>query len=99
MEKPAKIRTAPATKKAHAPKEPAVAPAAGRVTDRHDQSPDERFEAGKALRASLSRAAHAPWKRPSDRADPIALLQQSDADRLPELVPWNWPRTAQRIAA
>lgn len=95
MEKPAKIRTVSATKKAHAPKEATAAPAAGRVTDRHDQSPDERFEAGKARRANLSRAAHAPWKRPSDRVDPIALLQQSDADRLPELVPIRYGRMLQ----
>ena len=89
MKKSAKNRAFPP------PKQAAAAPAAPRITDRHDQSFDERFEAGKALRDALPRASHAPWKRPADRPDPIALLQQSDADRLPELVPIRYGRMLQ----
>ncbi len=52
----------------------------------------EHEAAGKALRDSVPRDAHAAWKRPADRVDPIAFLQASDAERLPELVPIRWGR-------
>ncbi len=74
---------------------PKAAPPAPRATDSHGSSIDERFEAGKALRDTVARASHAPWKRPADRGDPIALLQESDADRLPELVPIRYGRMLQ----
>jgi len=32
-------------------------------------------------------------------ADVLARLPDMPLSRLPELLPWNWPRTAQRIAA
>ncbi|WP_199231304.1 DUF2252 domain-containing protein [Falsiroseomonas bella] len=47
---------------------------------------------GKALRDSVPRDAHAACKKPADRVDPIAFLQASDAERLPELVPIRWGR-------
>lgn len=68
---------------------PADAP---RATTAHPHSLEERMSRGKALREGLSRDAHAPWKRSPDRPDPIGLLQQSDADRLPELVPIRYGR-------
>jgi uncharacterized protein (DUF2252 family) len=74
---------------------PAIGAAPPKATDRHDQSLDERFEAGKAIRNVIPRASHAPWKRPADRGDPIALLQQSDAERMPELVPIRYGRMLQ----
>ena len=76
------------------PKAPAP-PTAPKATERHDRSLDERFEAGKALRDTVPRSAHAGWKPPVDRTVPIALLQQSDADRLPELVPIRYGRMLQ----
>lgn len=94
MKKSAKSHTVRAPKNGPPPQETPAA-ALSKVTARHDQSLDERFEAGKALRDRQSRAAHAPWKRPSDRPDPIALLQQSDGDRLPELVPIRYGRMLQ----
>ncbi|WP_431281427.1 DUF2252 domain-containing protein [Humitalea sp. 24SJ18S-53] len=66
-----------------------------RVTATHPHSIDELFAAGKALRDSIPRASHGAWKRPADRPDPIALLQESDADRMPELVPIRYGRMLQ----
>lgn len=47
----------------------------------------ERIEAGKALRDTVPRARHAGWTPPANRPDPIAILEASNQDRLPELVP------------
>lgn len=76
------------------PKPPAAAPQATtpRATEAHPHALDERMAAGKALRDRIARDAHAAWKRPANRFDPIALLQQSDPDRLPELVPIRYGR-------
>ncbi|MBR0670544.1 DUF2252 domain-containing protein [Neoroseomonas soli] len=63
-----------------------------RVVDPHGPSVAERMEAGKALRTRVPRAAHAEWKRTAQRQDPVALLQASDAERLPELVPIRYGR-------
>jgi uncharacterized protein (DUF2252 family) len=52
----------------------------------------EHESAGKALRDSVPRDRLAIWKKPEDRPDPIAYLQASDVDRLPELVPIRWGR-------
>ncbi|MEO3472472.1 DUF2252 domain-containing protein [Roseomonas sp. CAU 1739] len=88
MKKVAKIQLVPKAKEG-------AAPAAPRATDTHTHSIGELSEAGKALRNTIPRASHAVWKRPADRPDPIALLQQSDADRLPELVPIRYGRMLQ----
>lgn len=69
------------------------------ATEAHGLSIDERMAAGKALRNSVSRAAHAVWKRPAHRRDPIELLQESDADRLPDLVPIRYGRMLQSAFA
>ena len=74
---------------------PAPRPAAPSATDPHGASVDERMQAGKALRAQVPRDSHAAWKRPGDRQDPVALLQASDGDRLPELVPIRYGRMLQ----
>lgn len=88
------MKKSPKNRAATNPKEVA-APAAPRATERHGRSLDEALEAGKALRNTLPRSAHAPWKRPGDRPDPIQLLQRSDPDRLPELVPIRYGRMLQ----
>ncbi len=89
----------PGKKSARAPEPAAEAPAraeqAARAADPHGPSVVERMEAGKALRTRVPRTAHAEWKRPSDRPDPVALLQASDAERLPELVPIRYGRMLQ----
>ncbi len=58
----------------------------------HAHSPDELMEAGKLLRDTVPRNSHGIWKKPVGRADPIAQLQASDPERLPELLPVRYGR-------
>ena len=53
---------------------------------------DERLAAGKALRDTVPRASHAKWKPPAKRRDPIDVLEESNRDRVPELVPIRYGR-------
>ncbi|MCI4326085.1 MAG: DUF2252 domain-containing protein [Thermoplasmata archaeon] len=46
-----------------------------------------RYAAGKALRRKVPRPAQATWQTPSDRPDPIELLEDSNRGRIPELIP------------
>jgi hypothetical protein len=69
--------------------------AAPKATAIHGAPLDGRFEASKALREKVLRAAQAMSKRPADRPDPVAILQASDHDRLPELVPIRYGRMLQ----
>jgi hypothetical protein len=69
--------------------------AAPKATALHGAPLDGRFEASKALREKVLRAAQAMSKRPADRPDPVAILQASDHDRLPELVPIRYGRMLQ----
>jgi uncharacterized protein (DUF2252 family) len=52
----------------------------------------ERFSAGQALRARAPRSSHAEWKRPAAPRDAVAILEESNRDRLPELVPIRYGR-------
>jgi uncharacterized protein (DUF2252 family) len=52
----------------------------------------ERIEAGKVVRAALPRSTHATWNAAPDRRDPIELLEESNHDRIPELVPVRYGR-------
>ena len=56
---------------------------------------EERSRHGKSLRSSTPRSAQGAWKRRHDRADPIALIEASNADRIPGLVPLRYARMAQ----
>ena len=47
----------------------------------------ERYAAGKALRAACPREAHAAWKPPKDRPDPIQTVLAAEKGRLPDLLP------------
>src|ERR1700731_3764270 len=51
----------------------------------------ERFKVGKALRRKTPREAHAELKGSMSRA-PVAILAESDPDRVPELVPVRYQR-------
>lgn len=51
----------------------------------------ERFKQGKALRRKTPREAHADLKIPLSR-NAVAILAESDADRVPELVPERYAR-------
>jgi uncharacterized protein (DUF2252 family) len=55
-------------------------------------TPAESAVRGKAARAAVPRAAHAEFEVAPDRPDPIALLEEQAATRVPELVPVRWGR-------
>ena len=50
-------------------------------------SVDERSAEGKAAREHVPAASHAGWKPAPHRPDPVALLEEQDATREPDLVP------------
>lgn len=50
---------------------------------------------GKHLREKCPRQAHAEWKRPDDHPHPLALLEQSNRGRIPELLPIRHGRMLQ----
>jgi uncharacterized protein (DUF2252 family) len=55
----------------------------------------ERTTAGKVLREKVSRKCHKEWAAPSNRPDPIDVLQRSDHGRLTELLPIRYGRMRQ----
>ena len=55
-------------------------------------TPAERAARGKAARAEVPRDSHAVFDPPSDRPDPIGLLEQQAKTRVPELVPVRYGR-------
>jgi uncharacterized protein (DUF2252 family) len=50
------------------------------------------MKAGRERRSAVPRKAHAAWSPPAGRPDPIDLLQQSDPERLPHLLPIRYGR-------
>ena len=50
-------------------------------------SVEERKERGKQARKKTPPRSHAEWTPASDRPDPVALLEEQDATREPDLVP------------
>lgn len=52
----------------------------------------ERMQVGKALRGKVSRARLAEYVPPSNRKDPVAILEDQAKTRLPELVPVRYAR-------
>jgi uncharacterized protein (DUF2252 family) len=52
----------------------------------------ERAERGKQARAKVPRSSHAAFDPPSSRPDPIDLLEEQAASRVPELVPIRYGR-------
>ena len=50
-------------------------------------SVDERKAMGVAARDKAPLSSHAKWRPVADRADPVALLEEQDAAREPDLVP------------
>ena len=55
-------------------------------------TPAERAARGKQARARVPRDSHAMFDPPSDRQDPIGLLEEQARTRVPELVPVRWGR-------
>ncbi|MGY1742968.1 MULTISPECIES: DUF2252 domain-containing protein [unclassified Blastococcus] len=77
------------TIEAQAPARPATTPADRRPT------PQERRAAGKALRAAVPLEAHAAFTRRPGTPDPVTLLDEQAADRVPDLVPIRYGRMLQ----
>jgi uncharacterized protein (DUF2252 family) len=53
---------------------------------------DERVAIGRTARANTPRESHAAWAPPSDRSDPIALLEEQARTRVADLVPIRYGR-------
>jgi uncharacterized protein (DUF2252 family) len=51
----------------------------------------ERYKAGRALRTSVPLESHAALSLPPDR-DPVAILRETEAERIPELLPERYKR-------
>ena len=49
---------------------------------------------GKKLRDACAREAHAVWKAPAGRPDPVSLVLEADKGRIPELLPLRHGRMA-----
>ena len=52
----------------------------------------ERASRGKAARSEVPRRAHGDWYPPPARVDPVAVLEEQDKTRVPELVPIRYGR-------
>ncbi|AKU96042.1 hypothetical protein AKJ09_02706 [Labilithrix luteola] len=59
---------------------------------RAEEEPAERRAAGKKLRESVPRKAHASWQAPVGRRDPVDLLVETSAGRVKELLPIRYGR-------
>jgi uncharacterized protein (DUF2252 family) len=57
------------------------------LTDPMGSDPGERRAQGRELRGTVPRSAHELWKPAADRRDPVEVLAESNATRLPDLVP------------
>jgi uncharacterized protein (DUF2252 family) len=62
------------------------------LTHRHSRA--ERRAKGKSLRDACPREAHAVWKAPAGRPDPVTLVLKADEGRIPELLPLRHGRMA-----
>ena len=58
-------------------------------------SRDELYAEGKRLRDKCPRQAHAVWKVPDNRPDPVSLMIESSKGRIPELIPIRYGRMMQ----
>jgi uncharacterized protein (DUF2252 family) len=47
----------------------------------------ELIARGEAMRKQCPRSSHAAWSAPHDRPDPLALIEEANGGRIPELVP------------
>lgn len=56
------------------------------------QPPEERRQAGAALRHDVPRSAHSTWAPPADRPDPVAILIEQGKSRIQELLPIRYGR-------
>jgi uncharacterized protein (DUF2252 family) len=52
----------------------------------------ERQDLGRSIRKAVPREAHAKWRAPDNRANPVDILEQQAASRLPDLIPVRYGR-------
>jgi uncharacterized protein (DUF2252 family) len=69
----------------------AVGPFASSWRRRH-LTVDERVARGQTARQEVPRSSHGQWKPAPDRPDPVALLEEQAASRVPQLVPVRYGR-------
>lgn len=74
------------------PKNTAPAGESAETRQSEFRSRSERMAAGKALRDTVTRQSHASWKPSRKRRDPIDVLEESNRDRVRELVPIRYGR-------
>ena len=55
-------------------------------------TPEERVARGRAARSESPRRSHGRWEPAAGRPDPVALLEEQAATRVPELVPLRYGR-------
>jgi uncharacterized protein (DUF2252 family) len=55
-------------------------------------TPEERTARGRAARVDAPRRSHGRWEPAAGRPDPVGLLQEQAASRVPELVPLRYGR-------
>ena len=53
---------------------------------------DQRVARGRAARRAAPRSGHGQWEPHPDRPDPVALLEEQAATRVPELIPIRYGR-------
>jgi len=53
---------------------------------------EERSAAGRAARKAVPRSSHREWAPAADRRDPVDMLEEQGATRVPELVPVRYGR-------
>ncbi|MFZ0040989.1 MAG: DUF2252 domain-containing protein [Solirubrobacteraceae bacterium] len=73
-------------------KAPPKARASGRQRNTAYLTVPERIARGKAARAQAPRSSHAAFDPPSDRPDPVSLLEAQAKSRVPGLVPIRYGR-------
>ena len=56
---------------------------------------NELCQMGKSLRDKCTRESHAFWQAPGNRPDPLALMEESNKGRMPQLVPVRHGRMIQ----
>ena len=72
---------------------PSSRPEVATITDLGNHVPRaELRDHGKAMRKDVPRSSHAGWTPPADRRDPLEILAESNASRLPDLVPVRYGR-------
>jgi uncharacterized protein (DUF2252 family) len=69
----------------------AIAPFTSAWRRRH-LTVDERVARGRAAREEAPRSGHGRWEPAPDRPDPIALLEDQAASRVPDLIPIRYGR-------